>query len=370
MDTASEQRICVVCGAALVRRANEEPCDFRKRKTCNRQCGHVLSGQMKHEKESLLPNRQCIVCDRVLVRREDEQAHGFKRRKTCGGDCFRIQRGRSRKRMHEVRLCLGCGKPLSQRDNEDGHAFAQRKTCDRTCGAKIRPKAELHGTCEICGKTFKPRFDENVTDFKRRQTCGKVCGAEQKRRARLTWDPSQPKTCGVCGVLFTQRPNELQASFRKRKTCSKACKAESQRILLQSGLSAKMNASPRPVLDMSGRETRIETATYEVLDRLGIVYQKQRWLNGYRVDVYIPSMNTIIEVNGEYWHVSPRMFPDESKLRPDQIEKRRYDAERLASFARQGYRIIILWEFDIRDHGAETLLRKALGILDSEGIAA
>lgn len=54
--------------------------------------------------------------------------------------------------------------------------------------------------------------------------------------------------------------------------------------------------------------TNIEKLVYDFLILKGIVFEKQYEVNGrFIVDVYIPSLNTIIEADGKYWHSLPHV---------------------------------------------------------------
>lgn len=54
-------------------------------------------------------------------------------------------------------------------------------------------------------------------------------------------------------------------------------------------------------------ETSIEKKLYKELKRRGFLFEKQYLVNGkFLVDAYIPSLNLIIEADGDYWHNLPK----------------------------------------------------------------
>lgn len=56
------------------------------------------------------------------------------------------------------------------------------------------------------------------------------------------------------------------------------------------------------------RPTSIEKAVYDYLLLKGILFEKQKLINGkFVVDAYIPSINLIIEADGKYWHELDRI---------------------------------------------------------------
>ncbi len=83
----------------------------------------------------------------------------------------------------------------------------------------------------------------------------------------------------------------------------------------------------------------IEKKIWEVLDKLNIDYKIQVSLDSHRfvIDVYIPTQKLIIECNGDYWH-NYKIFPEK--------EKRDKALKEYAS--KNGYKLIELWESDIR----------------------
>ena len=58
----------------------------------------------------------------------------------------------------------------------------------------------------------------------------------------------------------------------------------------------------------SKQPTSIEKIVYNYLLLKGILFEKQKLINGkFLVDAYIPSLNLIIEADGKYWHTLNRV---------------------------------------------------------------
>lgn len=69
----------------------------------------------------------------------------------------------------------------------------------------------------------------------------------------------------------------------------------------------KMKESRRKAI-FSTESTSIEIKVYTELKRLGFLFEKQRLINDkFVVDAYIPSLNLIIEADGDYWHSLDRV---------------------------------------------------------------
>lgn len=55
------------------------------------------------------------------------------------------------------------------------------------------------------------------------------------------------------------------------------------------------------------KPTSIETKLYAELKNKGLLFETQKLINGrFIVDAYIPSLNLIIEADGDYWHSLPK----------------------------------------------------------------
>lgn len=73
---------------------------------------------------------------------------------------------------------------------------------------------------------------------------------------------------------------------------------------------AKMSASAKKSAHNRTQHfgyTNIEKKLYNQLDIMDITYIKQHSIGYYIVDAYIPALNTVIEVDGEYWHSLDRV---------------------------------------------------------------
>jgi len=77
------------------------------------------------------------------------------------------------------------------------------------------------------------------------------------------------------------------------------------------------------------------------------------------VDAYIPESKTVIECQGDFWHCNPRMYPNGPKY-PTQEKRMERDREKREALTAQGYRFLELWEMDIKEQGAKSLLESAL----------
>lgn len=105
----------------------------------------------------------------------------------------------------------------------------------------------------------------------------------------------------------------------------------------------------------------IEVDTYEALKRMGVAFEPQKSIGLYVVDAYLPGTNTVIEVQGDYWHANPDGKYGDAKYAMQRKTVAR-DKRKFAYLRNRDYRIVELWEKDIRAGGAEALLREALNL--------
>jgi very-short-patch-repair endonuclease len=102
-------------------------------------------------------------------------------------------------------------------------------------------------------------------------------------------------------------------------------------------------------------DTQIEIKIQNYLNQLDIEFFTHHYISeithAYQCDIFIPVQNkiyqkTIIECDGDYWHGNPFKYPNPNKLQSEQIEEDRIRTEELISL---GFRVIRLWEMDIKN---------------------
>lgn len=84
------------------------------------------------------------------------------------------------------------------------------------------------------------------------------------------------------------------------------------------------------------KDTSIEIKIQNFLKHLGIEYFTHQYMHiehGYQCDILIPSMNLVIECDGDYWHKYPI--------------GREIDNIRTSELLDKGFKVLRLWEFEI-----------------------
>lgn len=78
-----------------------------------------------------------------------------------------------------------------------------------------------------------------------------------------------------------------------------------------------------------------------------LTHQHMKIDHAYQCDVYIPSMNLVIECDGDYWHGNPNKYSNEDLTEKQKKQKKR-DSARTKELIEKGYRVIRIWENEIR----------------------
>jgi very-short-patch-repair endonuclease len=107
------------------------------------------------------------------------------------------------------------------------------------------------------------------------------------------------------------------------------------------------------------RNTSIEAEVYAALTAAGVKHERQKPLGPWVVDAYVPALGLVIECQGDFWHCNPAVYPDGPTYAIQRKGVTR-DRQRFAWLAKRGYRVVEMWERDIRERGAAALVEAAL----------
>lgn len=69
-------------------------------------------------------------------------------------------------------------------------------------------------------------------------------------------------------------------------------------------------------------------------------------------DIHIPSLNLVIEYNGDYWHCNPKKYPSDyyhQVKRKTAKELWEYDKKKIDLIKSKGYNLEVVWESDVKD---------------------
>jgi G:T-mismatch repair DNA endonuclease (very short patch repair protein) len=97
------------------------------------------------------------------------------------------------------------------------------------------------------------------------------------------------------------------------------------------------------------KDTSIELKIENLLNELGIKYEKQHRLSKWVFDFYLPEFNTIIECQGDYWHANPLLF-ENKKLNNIQLKNIDRDKRKKLFIGENQINSIFLWECEIHSN--------------------
>lgn len=135
-------------------------------------------------------------------------------------------------------------------------------------------------------------------------------------------------------------------SEESKKKISEACKASFQKNpdRYRKTREAGLRGIEKQAL---GYSTKIEIALYKALGDMKVEYKRQHTLGGeFIVDAFIPSLNLVIEADGEYWHSLPRAI--------------RNDAKKDIRLTNDGYKVLRIPEKDFKNGDFILTLKETL----------
>ncbi len=193
-------------------------------------------------------------------------------------------------------------------------------------------------SCEICGNKFyvMPYLE------KTKKTCSKKCFK--------IWKINQAKELGY-GKWMKGRTNHITKDGKDKlkklgiETGSKRLKDyQKENGSWNKDKKLSKEAYPRFGWRTSRKyqifpkkDSSIEVKIQNFLKELGIEFFTHQYMkieNGYQCDILIPSMNLVIECDGDYWHRYP-IGRDIDKVRTKEL-------------IQKGFKVLRLWEREIR----------------------
>lgn len=264
-------------------------------------------------------------------------------KKYCSRECA----NQAKKRGNNI-LCDNCGKVFyriqSHIDRQSKRG--QNSFCCVQCQMEYLHKQTFEmRTCEICGEQFE------VSKLSSQRFCSDACQIQWQTTQVGELNPrftSVLTPCTYCGKEHYVKPYKFdqQDNFFCSIECRRAWYSEvysqrdewreesRQRVLreLQDG-----------VFDT---ETMPQKLVNDMLNNIGVRYERERVFEYYAVDNYLTDYNLIIEVQGDYWHANPLKFA--SKLSEIQYNRIGRDKAKRSYLRNQyGIEVLYLWENDI-----------------------
>ncbi|KKQ17175.1 MAG: hypothetical protein US31_C0021G0005 [Berkelbacteria bacterium GW2011_GWA1_36_9] len=170
-------------------------------------------------------------------------------------------------RLKKIRRCKVCDKEFVAKNSLIVKGFGI--FCSRKCQHKTYPK-QIKKICLWCNKAYFVPPSQAV----HRNFCSKKCH-DDSRRDYVT------KICKKCNQSFDMPRSELNRGFGRGSFCSFDCH-----------------------MHFRG-ESSLEEIMKNSLDKLKVDYEREVKFERFRVDFLIEKYKTVIECDGEFWHLRP-----------------------------------------------------------------
>lgn len=156
------------------------------------------------------------------------------------------------------------------------------------------------------------------------------------------------------------KPKKDKSVAEHKPTKQKVFK--SQKITPTRGATIKETVIRRNDTPKERKHPEYGTSTLETkfakkfLDKLKVEYVTQFKAEsiGRYYDVYIPSANLLIEIDGSYWHSDPRLL-EGKKLTPTQKRNKRVDKDKDKWAVEHKIPLLRIWEYDINNNPEDVM---------------
>jgi hypothetical protein len=100
--------------------------------------------------------------------------------------------------------------------------------------------------------------------------------------------------------------------------------------------------------------SKLEIRTYELI-KIHYPDAEHTWpihteRRSYHYDVFVPSLNTLVEINGDFWHCNPKLRSEDEWAKIRNVRRVwKADEEKAQVAIEHGYRFVTLWENDLNE---------------------
>lgn len=254
--------------------------------------------------------------------------------------------------------CVVC----NTRTKKETGASGFRKTCSVKCGGIIKQGQEAHNKSDIDEELVKTMYVEelkspqeignhfNVSNVTINKIIEKLCikrsHSEQQKihslKGRTPWNSNEFDKELATDLEYIVEENKTKsiASIANKIGCSPS-------LLYQ-----LLKANDIKVNNLT--KTKPEILIHELLDSLNVTYI-ENYRDGKEIDIFIPSLNIGIEVDGVYWHC-------------EKYRDSKYHVTKSNYFAERKIEILHFWDFEIIDNFeiVSSMIKNKLKIIDNK----
>lgn len=382
---------CQQCGKELVKYEKERPAKFRVRRFCNVECSRTYNanilnqtmnerGRTPWNKTSEQPiDKKCEYCDKQLIMRDGEVYSKFKIRRFCDITCSRAFNVKimNKKADENGRNPWNKGKigiKYNTIENEDNYTQMPCAACDKP-KTILKSYAVKHERVFCDNKckgvwTSKNRSGKNHPQFGTiGPNKGNIMSQEQKDKISASLignEQPKGKDSPHYGTHHSQETKDKMRESHLGKTLSdEHCENISISKIGENNPqygkpSWNLGISPAPETIEKIREARLNQKTPNPMSIPERFIGSTLWMhsipNKYdqkgilgRPDFIIFNPKIAIFIDGDFWHARPDEYDATdkimSKTAQEVWDRDRYVTEELT---KQGYKIIRIWEKDIK----------------------
>lgn len=120
---------------------------------------------------------------------------------------------------------------------------------------------------------------------------------------------------------------------------------------LEVAIQKQLDWQRKNVLPSKSRNTKLELLVQDSLRLCGYDFVTQLVVPRYYCDIFVPKLNLIIEVNGDYWHANPEKYSENDIIGhkhvcASDIWKR--DEKKILDLRAMGYNVAVIWESELK----------------------
>lgn len=232
--------------------------------------------------------------------------------------------------------------------------------------------------CNICNKDAKIIIKSSV--FRWGYICGRTpgtmkwaekakvsrCGENNPMYGKSAWNKNltaenneilKKISDSRTGIVFSEETKKRQSvSAKNRKVHGHTGKKHSKETIekcRQSTLNMIKNGKFKHTI------TKPYIEMIKILNKLKITFEEEKLLHYWSFDFYLPLLNLYIEVDGDYFHSNPKIYPDGPKTKTQKINYTR-DISKTNYCKNNNINLIRFWESDILNNpeSIECILKK------------
>lgn len=225
----------------------------------------------------------------------------------------------------------------------------------KICGKRCAFKNLTIGYREFCSQKCSAKYIQNLeeTKIKIKHTCLKKYGTENVFASEYGKNKIKETNLERYGVEYPMQSKEILE--KSKQTCLKHYGVDNpikSKIIQDKIKNACLVKYGKPYYSISALEEEIIEYIRNIYN--GIIIQSERnILDGIEIDIFFPELNIGIEVNGDFWHMNPRIYDSydfNTATNMYAFEHWEKDKTKQNIGKSKGVEIFTIWEYDWRNN--------------------